>query len=111
MTAHVLIWSRKVGAIVCAVVVTIAPALAQQAGKQTAEKPALSTPSSGVSAAERIKRRLDETFPIHTGKPQSGSKAPQTSARPASPRANERVILTWRISLVWPEEITPTASR
>ncbi len=112
MTANVLIWSRRATVLFWAMALATAPALAQQKPeKMIAPVPVISTPSTSATAAEQIKRRLDETFPIHTGNPPNWTKAPQTPARPATPRGKERVTLKWRIALLWPEEIAPAISR
>lgn len=87
-----------------------------EAAAPVAEKPAApKVTASAESAAERIMRRLDEEFP----KRPAGSAF--TDARPApnaerqrpvagtdpAPHASNRLTLSWRITLRWPEQIAP----
>lgn len=81
------------------------------AGKTVAEKPAVARTASIESAAERILRRLDETFPYK----KAGAARP-AATRPTGrggagtrqvPRASNGAALTSRISLRWPDEIAP----
>ena len=90
------------------------------ASKPIAEKPAAAkTANTAESAAERIMRRLDAEFPKKAPGEKTAVKAPVTKVPPAryatSPagtptplRASNRVMLNWRISLRWPDEIAPT---
>lgn len=136
MTPSIIVWSLMLAAAPAWTqhppeakpVPAVAPAAAPKPA--TAEKPAARkptpTPATSVeSAAERIMRRLDETYPKDKTqvKTKGTTSAPSTApAHPATPRAtgartsgtseppraSHRVTLTWRITLHWPEEIAPT---
>lgn len=72
-----------------------------------AEKPAAPPRvASSESAAERILRRLDTEFPYKKTVESSALRG-KTSGTPATPRASNRVQLSWRLSLKWPDEIAP----
>ncbi|MEI6245183.1 MAG: hypothetical protein WCQ64_09055, partial [Acidobacteriota bacterium] len=79
-------------------------------------KPAAAKSSiSAESAADRIMRRLDEEFPKTPPgtKPAAPRPAERASAidrragTTAPAKASNRLTLSWRISLRWPEAIAP----
>lgn len=85
---------------------------AHAVGTASAEKPATPPrPVSNLSAAERILERLNKEFPYK--KPTTSPTPASTSRRsgtPTAPHASNRVTLSWRLSLRWPDEIAPKAT-
>ncbi len=74
-----------------------------------ATSPAKATSATAASAADRILKRLNEEFPIQKPGPAAPARpsAPRPTGTSAAEKSSKRVTLSWKLSLVWPEEIAP----
>lgn len=83
---------------------------AQTASPTSASKPVSSKttarPPDMKTVVARIQRRIDEELPATPASP-AIAKPTRSSVAPAlTPTPNRRVRLVWRVSLVWPDELT-----
>lgn len=90
-------------------------ATTQHAQAQAASPTAVSKPLSSKTTArptdmravvDRIQRRIDEELPATRAVPSVAKPARASAAAGPTPPPNTRVHLVWRVSLVWPDELT-----
>lgn len=81
------------------------PEPAAAAAKPT-RQPAAGGPTSAAAALARIAKRLDEELGPRKPNPQEPAAPTARRRPPPDPAPPRRLRLAWRLSLVWPDELT-----